>query len=614
MPPHTSTSDIANNSNTPNSSNGNAPKPRAPLGLFGAWLVLCLVFVGCQERVAPVTPVRPEPSKPIPLKSQPVRRAVPRAGPRPRPVKPKPKGPWVVSRVIKRGDTLIGLMTSMGIRQRALRANLNGELSDFVDPRRIRPGHKLTARFHKDGRLDWLFYFQNPLNEWKLDVCWPGQPCYEEYDQPTKRNGRPSWAIETQKVAVKERIVRRAVSIKMTRETPNLTAAIRASGGSRRIVPSLIKLLGRRANLNRLYGGEKLHMVVERLRYKGKYYGYRNILFARFQRRKEKPITLLYHTPPGSSKAIGRYYRPDGTRKTKEQMFGVPIRPFRPGSRRFGMRMHPILRRRRMHWGVDFGAPCGRRLYAIAKGRVITRARRGGAGKMISIRHTNGWVARYMHLSRYGVRRGQRVRRGQYIGRVGTTGLSTGCHLHFELMRWGRHLDPLKVLKIRRRDQVPCRQMKTFWKLQLRACHSTGLTLQQCQLQLPRRCFRRHRRSFWRLAKRVYGSKVVYAEPSRAGRWPTKRDRDRYKQRRRRRRVRRRRSRRRRSRRRRSLRRRGRRRRRRRSRRRRRRRRTSRRSRRRRYRRRSRRRSRKRRRRRRRHKRRRRRRRRRVDA
>jgi murein DD-endopeptidase MepM/ murein hydrolase activator NlpD len=109
----------------------------------------------------------------------------------------------------------------------------------------------------------------------------------------------------------------------------------------------------------------------------------------------------------------------------------------------FGMRRHPIFRITRMHNGVDIAAPWGSPVLAAAPGRVLYTGWFGGYGKMILLDHGSGVTTLYAHLSRILVRRGQVVERGQRIGRVGSTGYSTGPHLHFEVRIDGRPVNPL---------------------------------------------------------------------------------------------------------------------------------------------------------------------------
>jgi murein DD-endopeptidase MepM/ murein hydrolase activator NlpD len=117
----------------------------------------------------------------------------------------------------------------------------------------------------------------------------------------------------------------------------------------------------------------------------------------------------------------------------------------------YGMRLHPIYRRWRLHDGTDFGARCGYPVRAAANGRVIGRYYNVGYGNRVIISHgymrAKSVATTYNHLSRYSSHVGQRVRRGEIIGFVGTTGFSTGCHLHFMVFSNGRTVDPMKWLR-----------------------------------------------------------------------------------------------------------------------------------------------------------------------
>lgn len=110
----------------------------------------------------------------------------------------------------------------------------------------------------------------------------------------------------------------------------------------------------------------------------------------------------------------------------------------------YGMRRHPILGFNRMHQGIDFGAGSGTPVVAAGDGVVVEARRWGGYGNWLRIRHNNGWETGYAHLSRYGsgVRAGQRVRQGQVVAYVGSTGASTGPHLHYEIWRSGKRVNP----------------------------------------------------------------------------------------------------------------------------------------------------------------------------
>ena len=121
----------------------------------------------------------------------------------------------------------------------------------------------------------------------------------------------------------------------------------------------------------------------------------------------------------------------------------------------------------RMHSGVDMRARYGEPIYAAADGRVTFSGRHGGHGNYVKLRHSGGLESGYAHMSRIAARSGQTVRRGQIIGYVGSTGLSTGPHLHYELYRGGRAINPLSV-KFTERAQLSGRDLASF-KAQLRS-------------------------------------------------------------------------------------------------------------------------------------------------
>ncbi len=156
----------------------------------------------------------------------------------------------------------------------------------------------------------------------------------------------------------------------------------------------------------------------------------------------------------GAERRFYRYKSVDGTvgyydetgRSPRKFLLRKPMARgvFRSG---FGMRRHPILRYRKMHTGVDWAAPRGTPIYAAGDGRVVQAGWKAGYGRWTLIEHANGYRSGYAHQSRIasGVKKGARVQQGQVIGYVGTTGLSTGPHLHYEVHVNGRPVNPLKI-------------------------------------------------------------------------------------------------------------------------------------------------------------------------
>jgi murein DD-endopeptidase MepM/ murein hydrolase activator NlpD len=127
----------------------------------------------------------------------------------------------------------------------------------------------------------------------------------------------------------------------------------------------------------------------------------------------------------------------------------------------YGMRRHPILGYRRMHSGVDYAARYGTPIYAVSDGTISYAGRHGGHGKYVRIDHGGGTATGYAHMSRIAVSSGSRVSAGQVIGYVGSTGLSTGPHLHFEVYRGGRTVNPQSVQFISR-PQIDGQELVEF--------------------------------------------------------------------------------------------------------------------------------------------------------
>ena len=132
-------------------------------------------------------------------------------------------------------------------------------------------------------------------------------------------------------------------------------------------------------------------------------------------------------------------------RLIRESTTGLPLaKPLRYGrlSSNFGYRVDPFLRKPAMHSGVDFGAPYGTPVEATADGIVMHAGFKGGYGRMVEIGHEHGFTTRYAHLSAISVKKGERIAAGAIVGHVGSSGRSTGPHLHYETRRGEEALDP----------------------------------------------------------------------------------------------------------------------------------------------------------------------------
>ncbi len=186
--------------------------------------------------------------------------------------------------------------------------------------------------------------------------------------------------------------------------------------------------------------GDRFRMLVEK-EYSGeKFIRYRKILIAQYENRKKTYTGIYFEARPGK----GDYYTADG-RSVRKTFLRSPLRFTRISSRYSHRRRHPILGGVRPHLAVDYAAPHGSRVWAVADGVVLSARWKGGNGKSILIQHRMGYRSMYNHLSRYakGIRKGARVRQKQVIGYVGSTGLSTGPHLDYRVIKNGRFVNPL---------------------------------------------------------------------------------------------------------------------------------------------------------------------------
>jgi murein DD-endopeptidase MepM/ murein hydrolase activator NlpD len=142
----------------------------------------------------------------------------------------------------------------------------------------------------------------------------------------------------------------------------------------------------------------------------------------------------------------GGYYRPDGT-SVQGEFLMAPLRHGRISSNYSAARRHPILKVVRPHHGIDYAAPHGTPVWAVGGGEVIYRARAGGFGNLVKVKHANGYVSYYAHLSRFakGLQVGEGVGQKQVIGYVGSTGLSTGPHVCFRIAKNGQYVNPARL-------------------------------------------------------------------------------------------------------------------------------------------------------------------------
>jgi len=217
----------------------------------------------------------------------------------------------------------------------------------------------------------------------------------------------------------------------------SLYRSARAAGAPASAIQDYLRALGDHEDLDKaLQADDTFDMIVS---YRRAATGERQagrLLYAGVERSDDTPIQLMRWGDDG------QFYEASGV---GEQRAGLVAPVPGPISSRYGMRRHPILRYKRMHAGVDYKARYGQPIVAPTDGRVTAAGRMGGCGNAVRLSHDSGLGTRFCHMSRIAVSRGQSVQRGQIIGYVGSTGLSTGPHLHYEMYRGGRSVDPLSV-------------------------------------------------------------------------------------------------------------------------------------------------------------------------
>lgn len=220
----------------------------------------------------------------------------------------------------------------------------------------------------------------------------------------------------------------------------NLGRALRGAGIPASLAADFVTTMRYVVDFQRGVGKrDRFGIVVERDRAETGEIRYGRLLFAGLERPGKDPVELGRFDLGGSS----QFYRANGE-SARKGLMGTPVEGARMTSG-FGMRFHPLLSYSRMHQGVDFGAPTGAPILAAANGTVAFAGRHGGHGNYVQLKHSKELATGYAHMSRFAVRPGQSVAQGQVIGYVGSTGLSTGPHLHYEVWLRGRATNPVSL-------------------------------------------------------------------------------------------------------------------------------------------------------------------------
>jgi murein DD-endopeptidase MepM/ murein hydrolase activator NlpD len=222
--------------------------------------------------------------------------------------------------------------------------------------------------------------------------------------------------------------------------TSSLFGAVNAAGEDDQLAFDLADIFMWDVDFNtELQKGDSFAVAVEKLSLDGKRSRYGRILSAELVRGARVIQAVRFEGKNGPG-----YYMPDG-RPMRKAFLRSPLRFTRISSVFTYARLHPILKLMRPHLGVDYAAPTGTPVRASADGVVIGAGREGGYGNVVRMRHPNSYETLYGHLSRINVRVGQRLTQGTVLGLVGATGLATGPHLDYRMIKSGVFVNPLKV-------------------------------------------------------------------------------------------------------------------------------------------------------------------------
>ena len=236
----------------------------------------------------------------------------------------------------------------------------------------------------------------------------------------------------------------------------SLFAAVSEAGERDQLALDLAEIFAWDVDFNtEIRSGDAFRVAVEKQFLDGEFLRYGRILAARLVRGQRTLDAVRYEAKAGPG-----YYDLDGT-PLRKAFQRSPLRFTRISSRFSHSRLHPVLKTRRPHLAIDYAAPPGTPVMASADGVCTLAGWWGGLGRAVRLRHANGYETIYGHLSRVHVRRGERVRQGERIGAVGSSGLATGPHLDYRMRRDGRYVDPLRI-QLPPAEPVPEAERATF--------------------------------------------------------------------------------------------------------------------------------------------------------
>lgn len=347
----------------------------------------------------------------------------------------------IVEDTIQPGDTLLAALARHGVAASTAFA-IARELEPHFDLRRSRPGHRYRIERDEHGALIGFRYSVSDL---------------EHYQVTQQEEG---WETRAAKRGMIRQQARLAGIVATT-----LYDAIGDLGERPELAADFANIFAWDVDFAKgVHSGDEFHLLYERnyvARESGgglRYVGPGRILAARYQSGGRSHEAIYYETEPG----VGNYYRKDGT-PVQQGFLAAPVKYTRISSSFTHARFHPILHRTRPHPGIDYAAPVGTPVWAVAEGRVTHAGWQGGYGRLVKIEHADGYVSFYAHLSGFanGLRVGQKVGQKQVIGYVGSSGLSTGPHVCFRIAKNDKFVNPAST-RIPSGERIAGRQRQDF--------------------------------------------------------------------------------------------------------------------------------------------------------
>ena len=351
--------------------------------------------------------------------------------------------------VLRRGDTLIGRMVDLGVTIESARA-LAAAIEPVFPGRLVRVGQRYSVTL--DRQQD--FYGNEVIAPVRVSFTPPGG---EELIVESDDDGRYIATSGGKKAKPLSRIANAPHYRARAKVSSSVYAAARDNGVPNYVVNAAMKVLGHNIDLQRqIHAGDLIDL----------FYG--NPLTGSSTKRKVLHYAKLRtsgrdHIYYRFTDAKGQtsYYDENGMGASKSLM-RTPISGARITSG-FGMRRHPLLGYNKLHTGIDFGAARGTPIKAAGDGVVVHAGWRGSYGRAVVIKHTGKYSTLYAHMSKTAkLKKGQHVRQGQVIGYVGTTGRSTGPHLHYEVRKGGRPVNPRRVQIAAGSQQLTGQELKAF--------------------------------------------------------------------------------------------------------------------------------------------------------